>query len=101
MQTALFDQRIPEPAELETTLIIIEVGSSDHAKEHVSEARSVAVAVLKTEIHHPADYKRKQIRVGKQGRRRNLGQHILGYEGQRVAHQRQIDKLLNRAASEQ
>src|SRR5260370_31423321 len=44
MQSALFDQRIPEPAELETTLIIIEVGSGDHAKEHISEARSVAVA---------------------------------------------------------
>ena len=101
MQTVLFDQRIPELAELETTLIIIEVGSSDHAKEHISKARSVAVAVLETEIHHPADYERKQITVGKQGRRHDLGQNILGCEGQRVAHQRQINELLNRAASEQ
>src|SRR5580700_3548712 len=101
MQTALFDQRIPEPAELETTLIIIEVGSGDHAKEYISEARSVAVAVLETEIHHPAGYKRKQITIGKQGRRQDLCQHILGCEGQRVAHQRQIDEFLNSAASEQ
>ena len=73
MQTALFDQRIPEPAELETTLIIIEVGPGDHAKEHISEARSVAIAVLETEIHHSADYERKQTRVGKQGCRKDLG----------------------------
>src|SRR5258708_3099019 len=81
MQTALFDQRIPKPAELETSLVIIEVGSSDHAQEHISEARSVAVAVLETEIHHPADYERKQITVGKKGRRHDLGHHIQGCEG--------------------
>ena len=76
MQSTLFDQLIPEPAELETTLIVVEVRSGDHAKEHISEARSVAVAVLETEIDHPADHERKQIAVGKQGRRHDLGQDI-------------------------
>ena len=76
MQSTPLDQLIPKPAKLKTSLIVIEVRSGDHAKPHISETRSVAVAVFEAETYHPADHERKQITVGKQGRRHDLGQDI-------------------------
>src|SRR6185369_1425040 len=42
-QTMPLDQLIPQPAELETSLIVVKVRSGDHAQPHICEARSVAV----------------------------------------------------------
>src|SRR5713226_6869165 len=44
MQPALFRKLIPELAELEPTRVVLEMRSGDHAKEHIREARCVAVA---------------------------------------------------------
>ena len=100
LQSALFGKLIPEPAELEPTRVVVEVRSGDHAEEHIREARCVAVAVLETEIDHPADHQRKQIAVGEQGRWNDVVQDIQRCQHCRVAHQRQVDQVLDAACAE-
>ena len=100
LQSALFGKLIPEPAELEPTRVVVEVRSGDHAEEHIREARCVAVAVLETEIDHPADHQRKEIAIGEQGRRHDVVQDIQRSKHCRVAHQRQVDQVLDPACAE-
>ena len=100
LQPAFFDQFIAEPAESKSGLVVAEVRSGDHAKPYIGEARTVAVAALEAEIDRPADDQGRKVRIRKQGRRQDLGQNIQGREGRRVAHQGQINELLNRAAPE-
>src|SRR3984893_14570077 len=99
LQSAFFDQFITELTESKTGLIVAEARSGDDAKEYIGEARPVAVAMLEAEINHPANYERKQVLIGKQCRRHNLGQNIEIGEGVRIVHQGQVNKLLDRSAS--
>ena len=67
----------------------------------IGEARTVAVAVLQAEVGHPADDQAEQSwHRCSMCRRHELGQNIHSREPCRVGHQRQIDKLLDRAAPE-
>src|SRR3984893_4908905 len=99
LQSAFFDQLVTELTESKTGLIVAEARSGDNAKEYIGEARPVAVAMLDAEINHSANYERKQVLIGKQCRRHNLGQNIESSEGVRIVHQGQVNKFLDRSAS--
>src|ERR1700746_1237322 len=99
-QSVLFDQVMAEPAESESGLIVAEARSGDHAKSNVGEARAVTVAALEAEIDSPTDDQGEQICICMQARRSELGQNIQRREGCWVAHQRQFDQILDRAAPE-
>src|SRR4029077_17823012 len=99
-QAVQFDQIMAEPAESKSGLVVAEPRSGDHAKPNVGEAGAVTVAALEAEIDRATDDQGKQVRIGMQARRSELGQNINGREGCRVAHQRQLDQMLDRAAPE-
>src|SRR6267378_6196403 len=99
-QPALFDQVIAEPAESESGLVVAEARSGEQAKHDISEARAVTVAALEAEIDRPTNDQGKQVRIRMPGRRPELGQDIKGRERCGIAHQGQIDELLDRAGSE-
>ena len=95
-QPALFDQVIAEPAEAKSGLVVAEAGARDHAKERIGGARCVAVAALEAEIDCTADDQGKQVPIRIECGRNKPGQHIERRKRRRVAHQRQLDELLNR-----
>src|SRR6516165_311271 len=92
--------RPAEATESKSGLVVAKVRSGDQAKGHIGGARTVAVALLEAEINRPTDGQGEKIRVRKQCRRKDLGQNIHGREGGRVAHQGQLNELLDRATSE-
>ena len=98
LQAAFFDQFIAEPPESKSSLVVAEVRSGYHARTYIGDARTVAVAMLEAEIDRPTDGQGKKIRIRKQCRRTDLGQNIQSREGCRVAHQGQLNELLDRAA---
>ena len=100
IQTGFFDQFIAEPTESKSSLVVAEVRTSYHAKPYVGGARTVAVAMLEAEVNCPADGQRSKVRIRKQCRRQDLGQYIQSRDGRRVAHQGQLNELLDRAAPE-
>ena len=100
LQAAFFDQFIAEPTESKSGLVVAEVRSSYLTKPYIGDARTVAVATFEAEIDRPADDQGKKVRVRKQCRRQDLGQNVQSCEGCRVAHQGQVNELLDRAASE-
>ena len=69
-----------------------------HAKPYIGEAGTVAVAMLEAEVNRPADSQGNKVRIRKQCRWQDLGQHIQGRERRGVAHQGQLNELLNRTA---
>src|SRR5882757_3579115 len=95
MQSTLLHQIVAKPAELESSPVIAKVRSENHAKPDISEARSIAVAVLEAEIDHPANHEREQVLVGKQCRGHDLGQNIESRAALRIVHQRQVDEFLD------
>src|SRR3984893_13315486 len=99
-QAAFFDQFIAKPTESKSGLVVVEMWAGYHAKPYIGEARTVAVAILDAEVNRPADSQGKKVRIRKQCRWQDLGQHIQGRERRRVAHQRQLNELLNRTAPE-
>src|SRR5260370_20066999 len=100
LQAAFFDQFIAEPAESKSGLVVAEVRSSYLTKPYIGNTRTFAVAPLEAEIDRPADGQGKKVRLRKQCRRQDLGQNIQSREGCGVAHQGQLDELLDLAASE-
>ena len=74
--------------------------ASDHAKQCIGEARPIAVATLEAEIDRSADDQGLEVSIRKPCRRKDPVQHIERREGYRVAHQRQLDELLDGAAPE-
>src|ERR1700738_4413837 len=100
LQSVPFEQVMAEPAEAICRLIVAEARSGDHAKPNVGEARAVTVATLEAEIDRPTNDQGKQLRIRMQARRPDLGQNVHRPEGCRVAHQRQLDQILDHAAPE-
>src|SRR5262249_53701664 len=100
LQPALFDQVIAEPAEAKSGLVVAEARSDHATKPFINEARALTVAALEAEIDNSTDDQASQVRIRIQGRHREFGQNIEGREGCRVAHQRQLDKCLDRAISQ-
>src|SRR6266851_1439499 len=100
LQSVPFDQVMAELAEAVCRLIVAKARSGDHAKPNVGKARAVTVATLEAEIDRPTDDQGKQLRIRMQARRPELGQNIQRREGYRVAHQRQLYQVLDRAAPE-
>src|SRR6478752_5354535 len=94
------NQIMAEPAESESGLIVAEARPGEHAKPNVGEARTVTVAALEAEIDRATDDQGKQVRIRMQARWSELGQNINSREGYRVAHQRQLDQILDCAAPE-
>ena len=60
--TLTFDQFIAKPPESKSVLVVAEMRSGYHAKPYIGEARTVAIAMLEAEIHHPTDDQGKQVR---------------------------------------
>src|SRR5882757_10433544 len=56
MQSALLHQFVTEPAESESGPVVAKVGSENHAKPDIGEARSVTVTMLEAEIGHPTNH---------------------------------------------
>jgi hypothetical protein len=100
-QSASFDQVI---AELAKTIygapMIGEAGTGDHGQPYIRAARSVAVAVLETEIDCSACDQGNQVSIRIHCRCSDLGQNVQRCQGCRVTHQRQIDQGLDRATPE-
>src|SRR4029077_12747776 len=99
LQSAFFDQFIAEPTESKSGLVVAEARAGYDTKPYISEARSVAVAMLEAEVDHPANDKRSQVLIGKQCRRHHLGQNVESGEGVRIVHQGQVNELFDRPAS--
>src|SRR5262245_43114630 len=100
IQTGFFAQFIAEPTESKSSLVVAEVRTSYHAKPYVGLGRTVAVAMLEAEVNSPADSQGNKVRIRKQCRRQDLCQYIESRDGRRVAHQGQLNELLDRAAPE-
>jgi hypothetical protein len=99
-QAPMFDQVVAKLAEAHSGLVVAEISASDPAKHGIGEARPVAVATLEAEIDRAADDQGLEGDIRPNGRRKDLGQHIERREGDRVAHQRQLDERLDGAAPE-
>src|ERR1700726_3547041 len=67
-QAAFFDQFIAKPTESKSGLVVVEMWAGYHAKPHIGEARTVAVAMLEAEVNSPADNQGKKVRIRKQCR---------------------------------
>src|SRR3954464_2209011 len=52
-ESAFLHEIVPELADAEPVLVIVEPRSREHRKPYIRETGSVAVAVLQAEIHHP------------------------------------------------
>src|ERR1700747_2432912 len=100
LQPPLFDQFVTEATESKPRLVIPELRAGYHAKPYTSDAGTIAVPPLETEINRSTDGQRKKDRIGKQGRRQDLSQLTQGRDGGRVGHQGHLNKILNRAASD-
>jgi hypothetical protein len=99
-QSASFDQVIAELTEAVCRLIVAKAGARDDAKVGIGDARSVAVAAVEAEIDRSAGDQGKQVRIRIECRRPDLGQNLQRRQRCRVAHQRQLDQSLDRAAPE-
>jgi len=98
-QSASFDQVIAELTEaIYGGPIVAEARAGDHGQPYIGAARSVAVAALEAEIDRSAGDQGKQVRIRIHCRCPDLGQNVQRREGCRVAHQRQFDQRLDRAA---
>src|SRR5215468_7848665 len=100
LQSTLFDQVIAEPTKLRASLVVAKARSRDHGKVYIGNTRTVAIASLETEIDRPAGKKGMKVRVRKQCRWKSLDQNVQRRQGRRIAHQGQLDELLDLAASE-
>src|SRR6266403_825380 len=100
LQSASFYQVIAEPAEAVSGLIVAESRSGERAKQYIGEARTVAIAALEAEIDRSAGNQGKQTPIRVECGRHEFGQNIQSGERGRVAHQRQVDESLDRAAAE-
>ena len=58
MQSALLHQIITESAELKSSIVVVEVRARDHAEPGIGKTRSIAVAMLETDVDHPANDER-------------------------------------------
>src|SRR5262252_2081956 len=59
LQSALFDQIVPQLTETDSGLIVAEARPGDDREPFISEARRITVTVLKAEIHYSANYERR------------------------------------------
>ena len=97
----MFDQVIAELTEaIYGGSIVAEVRAGDHGQPYIGDARSVAIAALEAEIDRSAGDQGKQVRIRIKCRRPDLGQNVQRRKRRRVAHQRQLDQSLDRAAAE-
>src|SRR4029453_937549 len=99
-QSPLFDQVVAELAKAQSGLVVAEMRASDPAKHGIGEARAVAVATLEAEIDRSTDDQGHEVFIRMPCRRHEPGQHIKGRKGYRVAHQRQLDELLDGATAD-
>src|SRR5262249_27469196 len=97
LQSALLDQLIAEPTELRASLVVSEARSGYHGKGYIDDTLTVPVAPLEAEIDRPAGDQGMKVRIRKQCRWERLGQNVQRRQGRRIAHQRQIDELLDLA----
>src|SRR5215510_8476784 len=71
-----------------------------HGKVYIGNTRTVAVAPLKAEIDRPAGDQGNKVCIRKQCRWESLGQNVQRRQGRRIAHQGQLDQVLDLAASQ-
>src|SRR5262252_4931767 len=99
-QSTLFDKVIAEPTKSRPSLVVTEAWPSNHSKVYIGNTRTVAVAPLEAEIDRPAGDQGMKVRIRKKCRRKSLGQNIQRRQSRRIAHERQLDELLDPAASQ-
>src|SRR5262249_48523229 len=95
LQAALLNQFIAEPTESKSVLVVAETRSGYNGKPYVGKARSVAVTVLETKIHHVADDQGRQVLVVVVCWGYDLGQDVQSVEDVRVGHHGQVHELLD------
>src|SRR5262249_39273606 len=100
LQSTLLDQLITESTESRASLVVAEARSGYHGKVYIGDTRTVAVALLEAEIDCPAGDQGMKVRIREQCRWESLGQNVQRRQGRRIAHQGQLDELLDLAASQ-
>src|SRR5215470_14606469 len=70
-----------------------------HGKVYIGNTRTVAVAPLEADIDRPAGDQGNKVRIRKQCRWESLGQNVQRRQGRRIAHQGQLDELLDLAVA--
>src|SRR4030095_11122485 len=98
LQPALFDEVIAELAESKSGRVVAEARSGDRAKQYIGVARAVAVAALEAAIDCPTDDQGHEVRIRMPGRRPELGEDVKGRERCGIAHQGQLNELLDGTA---
>src|SRR5258708_34777961 len=93
-QAAFFDQFIAKPTESKSGLVVVEMWAGYHAKPYIGKARTAAVAMLEAAGNRPAASQRKKVRIRKQCRWQDVGQHIQGRVRRRVPHPGHLTALL-------
>src|SRR6202030_216956 len=99
MQSALFHQIKPKPAESESGPVVSEVRSENHSKPDIGKARSIAVTMLKAEVRDPTDDEVAQNLVGEHCWRNDDRENVEGCAPVRIGHLGQVDEFLDRAAA--
>jgi hypothetical protein len=95
LQSAFVNQVTAEPAEAKSVLVVAEARPGDDGEPHIGETRSVAVAMLETEVYHATNNEPRQVLVAKQCWRDNLGQNLESIEDIGVVHQWQFNEFFN------
>ena len=100
LQSASFDQLVPQATEFERGLVLAEACTGNDRQPLVGQARSIAVAALEGQIDRVGDDEHFAVLVSTRPRRFHLVQDVHGRQRSRIAHQRQFDKVIDRAAAE-
>jgi len=100
MQSALFHQLIPKPAESESGRVVSEVRSENHSKPDIGKTRSIAVTMLEAEVRDPTDDEVAQSFVGEHCRRYDDRENVEGCAPVRIGNLGQVDQFFDRAAPE-
>src|SRR5262244_1406521 len=94
-QSTFFHQVVTKLAEPETSRVVSEARSSEHAQPDIGIARSIAVTVLQAEADHPANHESHQFRIDEQSRRHDLSENVEDVEHIPIGRQGQINEFLD------
>src|SRR5258708_38490108 len=100
VEALLLDEIETELPEVQTRSGVAKACPHDRVHEAIGVARSVAVAMLGTQVRHSQQGKALQIRVNKESRRREFREDLHRGSPVWIAHERQVEKRLGRSTVE-
>ncbi len=100
LQSRSLDQLAPQPSEAVAGIELAEVGSCQRAQLHVGDTRCIAVTSLEPQADSRANSHCEYMKGDKVPRDRNSDQKIQSRQRIRVAHERQIDEIFDRAIAQ-